>query len=128
MVRLRAGLRKRGIAPGSATRQRTMAQEKDRVAARVEQLERPGDVRLEVGDRSRARAKLDLGQLAGKLDCADRRAAALEPVCLPGEHARIGDACLRTHALQARAGVAGKGLEEMRQQAVAGADLDKRQL
>src|SRR5258708_36344789 len=128
MVRHRRVLRKRGNSRPSAGPGMVMTQANQRVAARVEQVERTNDTFFEARSSAGQSAALDLRKFAGELDRADRAAAAFEPVRLAGELTRLGGARPRAHALEARAGVCCESLEKMRQQAGSRTDFEKPQL
>src|SRR5260221_248160 len=128
MVRHRLVLRKRRNARRLAGPRMMMAQTNQRITARVEQVKRMGDAFFEACSGASPGAALDLGQLAGKLNRADRCAAALQAMRLTGELTRLGRAHPGAHALEARAGISRKSLEKMRQQAVSRTDFEKRQL
>src|SRR5258708_12325364 len=104
MVRHRRVLRKRGNSRPSAGPGMVMTQANQRVAARVEQVERTNDTFFEARSSAGQSAALDLRKFAGELDRADRAAAAFEPVRLAGELTRLGGASPRAHALEARPG------------------------
>src|SRR5258708_31261405 len=99
MVRHRPVFRKRGNSRPSAGPGMVMTQANQRVAARVEHVERTNDTFFEARSSAGQSAALDRRKFAGELDRADRPVAAFEPLRLAAELTRLGRASPRTHAI-----------------------------